>query len=67
MRPDMVDDLKSRLYSASASPSRPPGGGDQCLRADVYTDVSRCAVSLFLDVAHQKGIIPHKVLVEFAG
>jgi hypothetical protein len=33
----------------------------------VYTDVSRCAVSLFLDVAHQKGIIPHKVLVEFAG
>jgi len=31
----MVDDFKSRLSSASASPSRPPGGGDQRLRTDV--------------------------------
>ncbi|MCX6550207.1 MAG: ABC transporter substrate-binding protein [Acidobacteria bacterium] len=31
-----------------------------------YTDASRRAVSLFLDEAHQKGIIPNKVAVEFA-
>jgi len=31
-----------------------------------YTDASRRAVSLFLDEAHQKGLIPHKVNVEFA-
>jgi 1,4-dihydroxy-6-naphthoate synthase len=31
-----------------------------------YTDASRRAVSLFLDEAHEKGIIPHKVHVEFA-
>jgi 1,4-dihydroxy-6-naphthoate synthase len=31
-----------------------------------YTDASRRAVSLFLDEAHEKGIIPHKVEVEFA-
>jgi 1,4-dihydroxy-6-naphthoate synthase len=31
-----------------------------------YTDASRRAVSLFLDEAFQKGVIPHKVNVEFA-
>ena len=31
-----------------------------------YTDASRRAVSLFLNEAHENGLIPHKVNVEFA-